>query len=61
MCYIISGFDKNIKMVNDMNKITKMYFSLKKTINMKNSNVKITKHKKPNEKIFIFETKLLSQ
>ena len=57
MCYIISGFNKNTQMISDMNVITKKYFKLGKSIPMKNSNVKITKHKTPNEMIFLWSLK----
>ena len=53
LCYIISDYE-NHNLIRDMNKITKKYFTLKKTMNMYNKNIDVTTHRETNEKIFIF-------
>ena len=59
LCYIVSGYgsDKtsnNLNLVEDMNKITKKYFTYKRTLPMYNKNVNVTKHKETGEQIIIF-------
>ena len=59
LCYIVSGYgsDKttnNLGLVDDMNKITKKYFTYKRTLPMYNKNVHVTKHKETGEQIVIF-------
>lgn len=59
LCYIVSGYgsDKttnNLNLVEDMNKITKKYFTYKRTLPMYNKNVNVTKHKETGEHIIIF-------
>jgi hypothetical protein len=60
LCYILSDYgSENSKeeydLVNDMNNITKQYFKLKSIQEMYNKDVHVTKHKKTNEKIMIFQ------
>lgn len=59
LCYIVSGYgsDKttnNLNLVEDMNNITKKYFTYKRTLPMYNKNVHVTKHKETGEQIVIF-------
>lgn len=55
LIYIISGYDKQVNMNNDMNNITKKYFKLIKKKNLNNSNVNFTNHKETGEIIYFFE------
>jgi hypothetical protein len=60
LCYIVSGYgsDKtktnNLSLVEDMNKITKKYFTYKRTLPMYNKNVHVTTHKETGEQIILF-------
>jgi hypothetical protein len=59
LCYIVSGYgsDKTknyLSLVDDMNNITKKYFTYKRTLPMYNKNVHVTKHKETGEQIVIF-------
>ena len=59
LCYIVSGYgsDKttnNLNLVEDMNKITKKYFTYKRTLPMYNKNVHVTTHKETGEQIILF-------
>lgn len=59
LCYIVSGYGSdrttnNLNLVEDMNKITKKYFTYKRTLPMYNKNVNVTKHKETGEQIIIF-------
>ena len=59
LCYIVSGYgsDKttnNLGLVEDMNNITKKYFTYKRTLPMYNKNVHVTKHKETGEQIILF-------
>ena len=59
LCYIVSGYgsektSNNLNLVEDMNKITKKYFTYKRTLPMYNKNVNVTKHKETGEQIIIF-------
>lgn len=59
LCYIVSGYgsDKttnNLSLVEDMNRITKKYFTYKRTLPMYNKNVHVTTHKETGEQIILF-------
>jgi hypothetical protein len=56
MCYILSGYgsDNEYDLLNDMNKITQKYFTLKSIQPMYNKNVHVTEHRDTAEKIMIF-------
>lgn len=59
LCYILSGYGSHekksfIDLVNDMNSITKKYFTQKEILQMHNKNVHSTKHRETGEKIIIF-------
>jgi len=60
LCYIVLGYgsDKtktnNLSLVEDMNKITKKYFTYKRTLPMYNKNVHVTTHKETGEQIILF-------
>ena len=57
MCYIISNYKKDGKLINlvqDMNKVTKKYFKYNRKFKMTGSNVNFTKHRNVNEEIFLF-------
>ena len=59
LCYIVSGYGSdnttnNLSLVEDMNKITKKYFTYKRTLPMFNKNVHVTKHKETGEQIVLF-------
>lgn len=59
LCYIVSGYgsDKttnNLSLVEDMNNITKKYFTYKRTLPMHNKNVHVTTHKETGELIVLF-------
>tara|TARA_Y100000361_G_scaffold2559_1_gene2201 strand:+ start:2767 stop:3900 length:1134 start_codon:yes stop_codon:yes gene_type:complete len=60
LCYIVSGYgstktNNSINLVDDMNNITKKYFTYKRTLPMYNKNVHVTKHKETREQIILFE------
>ena len=60
LCYIVSGYgstktNNSINLVDDMNNITKKYFTYKRTLPMYNKNVHVTKHKETREQIVLFE------
>lgn len=59
MCYILSGYgtDNEYDLINDMNKITQKYFTLKGTQTMYNKNVHVTEHRDTDEKIILFVKK----
>ena len=56
LCYILSGYgkDNEYDLLNDMNKITKKYFTLKSIQPMHNKNVHVTDHRDTAEQIMIF-------
>ena len=62
LCYILSGYGSentkdNYDLLEDMNKITKKYFSFKSKQPMYNKNVHVTKHKETGEQIMLFVKK----
>ena len=59
LCYIVSGYgsaktSNNLNLVEDMNNITKKYFTYKRTLPMYNKNVHVTTHKETGEQIILF-------
>jgi hypothetical protein len=52
-CYIISPFG-NIELPNDMQKIATKYFLLREIVPIYNKNVNSTKHREPDDKLYIF-------
>jgi hypothetical protein len=60
MCYIISNYKLNGKLINivaKMNEITLNYFDFVKKLKISNSNVNITKHRETHETAFFFKRK----
>lgn len=57
LCYILSGYGKDLKfdLVNDMNNITSKYFKQMKIFDMHNKNANMTKHRTSNEKIMYYK------
>jgi hypothetical protein len=53
MCYIVSPFD-NYNLPDDLLKITNKYFQLLEIVPIYNKNVNSTKHREPNDKLYIF-------
>lgn len=61
MCYIISQYKINNKIIdlpNDMNKITRLYFESIGKIGIENSNVGITNHRETGETAFLWSKRL---
>jgi hypothetical protein len=54
MLYGSDNTTNNLNLVEDMNKITKKYFTYKRTLPMFNKNVHVTKHKETGEQIVLF-------
>ncbi len=56
LCYILSGYGTNNEydLINDMNRITKKYFTLKSIQPMYNKNVHVTEHRETDEQIMLF-------
>ena len=62
LCYILSGYGSdntsdNYDLLQDMNNVTKRYFTFKGMQPMYNKNVHVTKHKETGEQIMLFSKK----
>ena len=53
--YIVSPFG-NMELPNDMEKIAAKYFLLREVVPIYNKNVNSTKHREPDDKLYIFES-----
>ena len=53
MCYIVSPFD-NYNLPEDLLRITSKYFQLQQIVQIYNKNVNSTKHREPDDKMYIF-------
>jgi hypothetical protein len=57
MCYVISPFH-NYDLPNDLLRITSKYFTLREIVPIYNKNVNSTKHREPDDKLYIFTSPL---
>jgi tRNA1(Val) A37 N6-methylase TrmN6 len=62
LCYILSGYGsdntkENYDLLDDMNTITKKYFTFKSKQPMYNKNVHVTAHRETSEQIMLFVKK----